>query len=233
MKKSKVYSINDEEFINLVNNSYSFSECLRKLGLYAKGGSSVDVLKRRIMELNISIEHFCSHTGNLSNFHIKPLKEILVKHSTYVNTHALKKRLLKENLLDYKCAICGNVGEWNGQKLVLQLDHINGNNTDNRLENLRLLCPNCHSQTDTFCSKNRIKDKNKYSKICENCSKEFVTRYENQKFCSNECRCLASRKVKNRPTREELKLLLKTNNYCEVARMFGVSDNAVRKWLKF
>ena len=56
--------------------------------------------------------------------------------------------------MKYKCAICGNNGIWNNQKLVLQLDHKNGDNTDNRLSNLRLLCPNCHSQTDTFSGRN-------------------------------------------------------------------------------
>lgn len=56
--------------------------------------------------------------------------------------------------MEYKCACCGNTGEWNGRPLVLQLDHINGDNCDNRLENLRFLCPNCHSQTDTFAGRN-------------------------------------------------------------------------------
>lgn len=55
--------------------------------------------------------------------------------------------------MEYRCSICGNTGEWNSKKLVLQLDHINGIHNDNRIENLRLLCPNCHSQTDTFCGK--------------------------------------------------------------------------------
>ena len=67
----------------------------------------------------------------------------------------MKSRLIKEEILEYKCALCGNTGEWQGQSLTLQLDHINGINNDNRLKNLRLLCPNCHSQTKTFSGRNK------------------------------------------------------------------------------
>lgn len=64
-----------------------------------------------------------------------------------------KSHLIKANLIEYKCSCCG-ITEWNGKPLTLQLHHINGNNRDNRLENLTFLCPNCHSQTDNFSSKN-------------------------------------------------------------------------------
>ena len=55
-----------------------------------------------------------------------------------------------------ECVLCGQNNSWNGMKLVLQLDHINGNNKDNRIENLRILCPNCHTQTETFCRSRKI-----------------------------------------------------------------------------
>ena len=82
------------------------------------------------------------------------MEDILIENSPYHNIYRLKLRLLKEHLLEYKCGICGNKGEWNGFPLTLQLDHINGIHTDHRLENLRFLCPNCHSQTETFSGKN-------------------------------------------------------------------------------
>jgi hypothetical protein len=83
-----------------------------------------------------------------------PLNEILEgKHPQY-STNRLKHRLWKEGLLEKKCSICGTKDEWQGKKLVHVLDHINGISDDHRLENLRLLCPNCNSQTDTFCGKN-------------------------------------------------------------------------------
>jgi hypothetical protein len=68
--------------------------------------------------------------------------------------HAVKRRLIQENLIEYRCIDCGNTGEWAGKTLSLQLEHKNGISNDNRLENLTFICPNCHSQTDTYAGKN-------------------------------------------------------------------------------
>jgi 5-methylcytosine-specific restriction endonuclease McrA len=78
----------------------------------------------------------------------------MVRDSSYTNIHRLKIRLINENILSYRCGSCGNEGMWSGSPLTLQLDHINGNPKDHRKENLRFLCPNCHSQTNTFAGKN-------------------------------------------------------------------------------
>lgn len=153
---SKVYSISDNEFRQLIANSTTYSECLRKLGLKTRGGSSTDILKKRINELNCSTEHFGRYNSNNESYNIKyTLEEICVKNSNYHSIDRLKKRLIQENKLEYKCAFCGNTGEWYGHKLSLQLDHINGINNDHRIENLRFLCPNCHSITETFSGKNK------------------------------------------------------------------------------
>src|SRR5207253_7971965 len=90
-----------------------------------------------------------------------PLSEILVERSTYMDRLRLKRRLVAAGLMPYACAACG-ISEWLDQTLILQLDHVNGVGDDNRIENLRLLCPNCHSQTSTYCGRNvRVRRKNR------------------------------------------------------------------------
>lgn len=85
------------------------------------------------------------------------LDKVMVENSTYAR-HLIKKRILKERLIDYICACCGIGPEWNGKSMPLILDHINGVNNDNRLANLRFVCSNCDSQLDTYKSKNRKKN---------------------------------------------------------------------------
>lgn len=148
---SKVYQVSDEQFREIVANNTTYSDCLRALGLGTKGGSSTDILKRRIKELECSTEHFGRSCGGKQAKH--DLVDVLVENSTYANISSLKRRLVRENVLEYKCAICG-ISEWLGKEISLQLDHINGINNDHRAENLRFLCPNCHSQTNTYGGKN-------------------------------------------------------------------------------
>lgn len=154
---SKVYQISDKEFKGLIKKSNSYSDVLRALGLNTKGGSSTDILKKRIRELNCSISHFNKKMKPSNNAKYS-LDEILVKDSSYMNIRSLKDRIVREKRLEYKCAMCGNIGIWNGQKLSLQLDHINGVHNDHRIENLRFLCPNCHSTTETYAGKNKKTD---------------------------------------------------------------------------
>ena len=148
---SKVYQVSDEQFIQIVQESNSYSDCLRALGLGTRGGSSTDILKRRIAELNCSTEHFGKQLQSVSAKY--SLEEILVENSSYANISRLKQRLINEGKMEYKCQKCG-ISEWLGNPLTLQLDHINRVNNDHRLTNLRFLCPNCHSQTDTYAGKN-------------------------------------------------------------------------------
>lgn len=83
-----------------------------------------------------------------------PTKEILNGLHPYYQTLKLKKRLLVDGIKENKCEVCG-ITEWNNKPLFMRLDHIDGNSHNHKLENLRMTCPNCHSQSETYCGKNK------------------------------------------------------------------------------
>ena len=155
-KESKLNIISDYNFKIMVETSDSVSEIITKLGYKNKSGNIHKYIKTRIDNNNLSLEHMTKLNNGVNRNRITkiPLSEILIENSTYTNRTRLKIRLVNEGILDYKCVKCGNTGEWMGEPITLQLDHKNGINNDNRLENLRFLCPNCHSQTKTFGGKN-------------------------------------------------------------------------------
>lgn len=156
-KKSIINSISRDEFSKIVSQSNSICDILVYFGFSRNSGSMSNVVKQRIIAEELDISHFRKSGGQGG----KPkysLDEILVENSQYTNINRLKKRLLKEGLLEYKCAKCGNDGTWLGNPLSLQLEHKNGIHNDHRIENLEFLCPNCHAQTDTYGGKN-IKNK--------------------------------------------------------------------------
>lgn len=140
--------------MNLVGKSSSYKEVLSYFGLENKG-NNFKTLRHRMTEDGIDFSHFKSRKEYLKPFQESmPLQSILVENSSFNRTH-LKNKLLKTGLLKNECSICGQLPVWNGKPLSLQLDHINGISDDNRLENLRILCPHCHSQTENFAGKNK------------------------------------------------------------------------------
>lgn len=153
MGTSKVDLLDSNEFKELVQNSNSIREVLTAIGYKNTSGTMHNKIKQRIERDGLSIEHMGNRV-NTRKGKRTPLDEILVKNSTYTNIERLKIRLVNENVFKYECVGCGNQGEWMGDELKLQLDHINGVRDDHRKENLRFLCPNCHSQTETFGGKN-------------------------------------------------------------------------------
>ena len=136
-----------DNLTEIVKNSKSVSDVINKLGLRTAGGN-FKTIKNYIEIYKIDITHF--ETDELRIVKLKELSKenkidlnlILVENSTY-NRTSLKKRLIQEKILEYKCEKCLNIGKWIGENITLQLDHKNGIFNDNRIENLRFLCPNC------------------------------------------------------------------------------------------
>lgn len=137
---SKQRKIKDEELINAYNKFKTLSKIASELNV-----PEISIW-RRCKQLNLTFE-----IGGVRNK--IPLEEILEGLHPQYQTNKLKKRLIKENIFEDKCFIC-NLSEWNKKPIILHLDHINGKSKDHRLCNLRLLCPNCHGQTDTWCGRN-------------------------------------------------------------------------------
>ena len=152
-RKSVIWNLSREEIQEKVNDCNSISDMLEAFGYKRSSGSMAKVMKEIIQEYNIDTTHFkpFSRTNQKAKY---SLDEILIPNSPYRNINKLKKRLLKAGLLKYECECCGNKGEWNSKPLVLQLDHRDGDHSNHSIENLRFLCPNCHSQTDTFSGRN-------------------------------------------------------------------------------
>ena len=176
--------INKNEMLDLLNKSKSMREVIISLGLSPNGSGGYRYVKDKLIKFGLEIPKYNYYGDGASR-------------------QKIKNRIIKNELLKYECSVCRNDGNWNGIKLSLHLDHINGVNNDNRICNLRFLCPNCHSQTDTYGGKSNKKEKIKKDR---------------------------PRKVV-RPNKETLIKDVEENGYSATGRKYGVSDNAIRKWL--
>lgn len=148
---STIGKMSPAEFCSLIRNSRSRSEIFVKLGM-RKSGASFAILNKRISQEKVNTSHFIvGATGSKSNRKYTD-REVYCKNSKC--TH-IRERVFRDRYMPYACFKCHNDGEWLGLKLTLALDHINGDRYDNRRENLRWLCPNCHSQTETYCGRKK------------------------------------------------------------------------------
>lgn len=143
-----------EEFQAIVKTCSTYREILERFNLVVTSGNYRS-LRKRIKDDNIDVSNIRGTPTN-REFVRKHTNETIFCKDSKVYSETAKRRLITEKLIPYQCQKCGLGDEWQGEKLVLIMDHINGDHHDNRLENLRFLCPNCNSQTETFCGrKNR------------------------------------------------------------------------------
>ena len=223
--KALIDTYTDEEFTNIVKTSDNMTEVAKKLGYAAHSGSNAIRIRKRIDDLELSTDHFS--LGNK-----RPIKRneenIFVENSTAGQT-VLRRWYLKGEYSPYQCSICGQEPIWQGKELTLILDHINGINHDDRIENLRWVCPNCNQQLDTTGTKNPNRKIHAKKYYCIDCGQEV----SNSKVlrCAS---CAAKQQIiplEEMPvTREELKELIRTTPFTTIGTMYDVTDNAIRKW---
>lgn len=240
----------DEEFIQAHSECDSVADLLRRLGLSVYGQSYVTV-KRACERLNLPYPtNRGAHSQRASGPGTKKELDSYLHEGSGAKSHFLRQRLIKEGRKEARCEDCG-LDSWMGVPIPLELDHVNGDNRDNRIDNLKVLCPNCHALTPTWRGRNRrvrtVSGKSaeygrKYPKeayVCE-CG---LSKGPTSKVCS---RCWntpggrSRREVEEKmtratkiewPTDEWLTERLKTTSYSALGRELGVSDNAIRKHL--
>lgn len=205
--------------------------------LHILGKSNTNEYYKQIHKIlednNVDTSHFtnvCEYTAKRK----KPIEELLSSGTTVCISH-LRTRVLNEGLKEHKCERCGRT-EWEGEPIPLQLHHINGDKSDNRLENIQLLCPNCHALTDNYCSRKNKKDSNH----CVICGKEISRGSIYCRECFNENIKTKTGKYKtkdgnivesNRPTKDILiEDFKKFGSFTGVGNKYGVTDKAVVKW---
>lgn len=228
--------IEKSEMEKIIMESKSFREVIVKCGLSPKGSMAYQNVRNKILKLGLEVPKY-NFYGDPNNKNRYLNNEVFIENSTY-GRDKLKKRIIKQKLIPYECSKCKNFGMWNNNKLVLHLDHTNGINNDNRLENLRFLCPNCHSQTNTYAGKNnllknninlndKIKPKSRpHKKDTCKCGKQKLV-------ISNQClECTKKIIYENRPDINILQQEIKNVGIKNVAMKHNVSCSSIRNWIK-
>lgn len=217
--------------------SLTYTEAMRRLGV-CHTGNARGVLVKWAAIWKIPTDHFDPdgvRRRALPRRMNRPIEEWLVEHSR-AERAKLKRRLYEEGLKQRRCEMCGQGEEWNGRRMSLILDHINGVRDDNRIENLRIVCPNCNATLDTHCGrKARIEDR-----PCERCGHLFHPNRPSQTHCSRACgqrhdhrrRVLAGARRVERPPHDQLRAEVAALGWVGTGRKYGVSDNAIRKWMR-
>lgn len=252
----KFLKYTEDQVKQAVKESFSIIGVLRLLKLREAGGN-YRTIHKAIKEYNLDTSHFTGQghlKGKTHNYNTRNLKDILVK-GKYESSNMLRKRIIKEKIKEHKCEDCQLI-TWKNKPIPLELHHIDGDRENNLIENLQLLCPNCHALTDNYRGKNKkqisprrlkkllnlpIKEKLIKSLIksnCLQCQKEINYYKTNPlKFCTSLCANKYNAKLPRKtkinwlPTSELIKMVNEIG-YLQAGKKLGVSDNAIRKRIK-
>lgn len=223
-----------KEIETFCKESISFSEMCRKLNYHSTGAISYTI-KDYLIKNNIDFSHF---TGRGRNSIPRNPDNVFIENSTA--SQKITRNLYKKgNYSEYICSICGQEPFWNGKPMTLILDHINGYNKDNRLENLRWVCPNCNIQLETTNGRNKNHGyKKTYNYFCKICGNKVMKK---DGICSSCAATIRNKHVREKLEiegilipikRDELKEKIRKMSMMEVGKYYKISDNAVRKWCK-
>ena len=232
----------EKEICEIIKNSSNLNCVCKALGKRATNNNYTK-LRKIIKKYGINTSHFKFNGSKKTRKYIT--KEDYFTKDSKVSSSKIRMKLLEYGLKPHKCEKCGRTTWIFGDMeypIPLEAHHIDGDRTNNTLDNLMLICPNCHTFTENYCGKNIVKgetgnDKELYyatkrkkiEKKCEHCQKVFQTNDKKQKFCSKKCTDEHHRKCV-RPPKEELEKLILEKSYKELGRIFGVTDNTIRKW---
>lgn len=222
----KFYDWNEQRLREAVANSVNYKDVLRFLNIPTNGNNS-STLKRKIEHLGIDISHF-TFAPKIRAKRIKDIKDYLVDESK-CSRHVLKRHLLSEGYKQNICEICG-ISEWNGKPLAMQIHHKDGDTHNNRLDNLMMICPNCHAQTENYRGKANVKiERPKY--YCKDCGREIGDTSVRCPSCAAKNRIGKNAKITiTMEEYNEYKRIGYANT--KIAKILGVTEAALRKWYK-
>lgn len=228
---SLLLQISTASLQDVLNKSTSLSNTINNIGLDGIKTYYLDILRTRIENEKLDISLMEDNLINLNKNKMRIADTVLLDKNSKHHRSIVRNRIIRDNLIEYRCSECPIVDEYNGKHISLQLDHINGVRNDHRLENLRWLCPNCHSQQNTSFGKNKKNNIKNVKKIvlCA-CGNIMSKGSINCKKCASVLNQSKHRKFET--TKEELEVLIKEKPMSEIGKMFGVSDNAVKKRCK-
>lgn len=231
-RRSAIWKLPREEFRNLIDRSETIADAISYFDLISHG-NTYRLFVRRAEEEGIDLSGIrrrakvksARASGANRN---KPLDELLIRSSS-ADTRNVRIRLVKAGILENVCQICRMEPMWNELPLTLRLDHINGIRDDFRMGNLRLVCPNCDSQLDTYCGRNRVKNPRK-EKNCTDCGKGLGI------YGGTRCRrCNSSLPKPTKidwPADDDLLAMVRASNKLQVSKNLGISEMALRRRLK-